>query len=1064
MSFNFSWPKFSRQFHADAAKMLDGALNRGPKPKVIADDIKVEDINMGTIPPELEILEIGELSSERLRGIFRLTYAGDAHLLLSTKVQANPLTRPNPSGSASPFEDVSSAFPSSTTSRGILFAARPLVVPMQLRLSSMRLKAIIVLVVSKQKGITLVFKNDPLESVEVSSTFDSVAVIQKYLQQEIEGQLREMFREDLPGIIHRLSQTWLSGRNRKSSNTTPSAPTKSVEPDTVQQPKDAFSADNAESQSIPIPPRKARSTASASMSKKTKSPARKRKTEKAATTVTATPPSSPPLRNSTFSTPRAPSRSFSSSAAGKAQSTKATSPSTSPVDRFSTSPTGKIGWGQNIADLSHSSSIGSLSGFHSGYAHDVENYDPTYGLRPDEIRISANRSNFSGLAQLARQETRGLGDFASLSLSGDKGKEKVNKPTSPPPIHSPTHRLGLEQSSDDEAVLQTDEEEEDDIDEVRGYPDHKWNEFDDVPDYPDIHQDSALLESSDAEQDDEDSEFGDDVEDLTQESEDEAGNFSRFGYPPASADFSNSAVEESARQSSSLFTPSSNLSVSPRKPSSSKMSASGSRSRSSTSGAGKIPKPPLVEYETIPAVGGGTFVRPRIYHNASRLQAPDVEEEDDLASSRMMGSTAASSTARGPASSHTYTIRPDGEELDDRDEVQQFVQESDEYTDESPSAAGHESLMTLDPDEMDPSSIAYRTQVYRQQYGRMYRPGYGRQLSVSSNEFSSSGASSRHPSYSPDEDVTARQRAWTPASRASTAPTSSYPSTHSTRPSSTSLAISTGDVPLKPSQGSSNRHSSLSASNSSNAMTMNASHHFMDLVNSNHTLSPFTRTLDTKGFAVRSHPVTPTSPSVVSGSTTGSGNARPGMVRGNTAIPQPQGRLNASMRTQSFDTRSLDGRSGGGRSVSGTSSPSIAGSAPVVGRRRTFKLAGSNKSTDNTPTRTPTIPASEDGFSNSPSHRVGNRPSPSIASTEQDSGSMYDGLDRQSSRPGMPQNPRSLSYNGNVPVRRSPAPVRRGASYNNDQPRRKRIGNHSGLANEIQNHNDSFNRMGSIRE
>lgn len=49
MSFNFSWPTFSRQFHADAAKMLDAALNRGPKPKVIADDIKVEDINMGTI-------------------------------------------------------------------------------------------------------------------------------------------------------------------------------------------------------------------------------------------------------------------------------------------------------------------------------------------------------------------------------------------------------------------------------------------------------------------------------------------------------------------------------------------------------------------------------------------------------------------------------------------------------------------------------------------------------------------------------------------------------------------------------------------------------------------------------------------------------------------------------------------------------------------------------------------------------------------------------------------------------------------------------------------------------
>jgi distribution and morphology protein 34 len=90
-----------------------------------------------------------------------------------------------------------------------LLASQPLLVPMTIRLSRLNLRAILILVVSASKGITLVFKNDPLQNVEVSSTFDSVEVIRGYLQQEIEGQLREMFREDLPGIIHRLSQTWL---------------------------------------------------------------------------------------------------------------------------------------------------------------------------------------------------------------------------------------------------------------------------------------------------------------------------------------------------------------------------------------------------------------------------------------------------------------------------------------------------------------------------------------------------------------------------------------------------------------------------------------------------------------------------------------------------------------------------------------------------------------------------------------------------------------------------------------------------------------------------------------
>lgn len=99
-------------------------------------------------------------------------------------------------------------------SSGILAAHQPLVVPMLLRLSQFRLNSYVVLVLSKQKGCTLVFKTDPLQNVEVSSTFDSIAVIQSFIQTEIEEQLREMFREDLPSIIHRLSQRWVAGQTR----------------------------------------------------------------------------------------------------------------------------------------------------------------------------------------------------------------------------------------------------------------------------------------------------------------------------------------------------------------------------------------------------------------------------------------------------------------------------------------------------------------------------------------------------------------------------------------------------------------------------------------------------------------------------------------------------------------------------------------------------------------------------------------------------------------------------------------------------------------------------------
>lgn len=212
MSFNFEWPTFPPEFYATATSTLDTALNRGSKPPIIVGDIKVHELNMGTVPPDLEILEIGDLSRDRFRGIFRLMYSGDAHLVLSIQVQANPLAK---SG------DGLDTFASPAMSRGMLFAATPLTVPMRVRLSQVKLRAIIVLVVSRAKGITLVFKNDPLESVRVSSTFDGVASIQKYLQDEIEGQLREMFREDLPSIIHRLSQEWL---NNESQNEQPPPP------------------------------------------------------------------------------------------------------------------------------------------------------------------------------------------------------------------------------------------------------------------------------------------------------------------------------------------------------------------------------------------------------------------------------------------------------------------------------------------------------------------------------------------------------------------------------------------------------------------------------------------------------------------------------------------------------------------------------------------------------------------------------------------------------------------------------------------------------------------------
>ncbi|KAK3995990.1 mitochondrial distribution and morphology protein 34 [Cladorrhinum sp. PSN332] len=198
MAFNFNWSPLTADagFYERARDLLTTALNKSPKPPIIVDDILVTEFNLGSVPPDLEILEIGDLAEDRFRGIFKMCYSGDAFLTLKTRVQANPL---NTYLSAKP----------GFTSPQPLAAASSLTIPLQITLSEIKLSAFIIVVFSKQKGLTLVFRNDPLESLKVSSTFDSIQFVRDYLQRTIEEKLRDLMMEELPAIIHRLSlQLW----------------------------------------------------------------------------------------------------------------------------------------------------------------------------------------------------------------------------------------------------------------------------------------------------------------------------------------------------------------------------------------------------------------------------------------------------------------------------------------------------------------------------------------------------------------------------------------------------------------------------------------------------------------------------------------------------------------------------------------------------------------------------------------------------------------------------------------------------------------------------------------
>ena len=65
MSFKIQWPQFGADFIESAIQQLNVALNSGKKPDNIAGPIEVINLFMGSRPPQLEILEITELLTER---------------------------------------------------------------------------------------------------------------------------------------------------------------------------------------------------------------------------------------------------------------------------------------------------------------------------------------------------------------------------------------------------------------------------------------------------------------------------------------------------------------------------------------------------------------------------------------------------------------------------------------------------------------------------------------------------------------------------------------------------------------------------------------------------------------------------------------------------------------------------------------------------------------------------------------------------------------------------------------------------------------------------------------
>lgn len=162
MSFKLNWNCIEKDsFSTYAKELLDEALNGSKRPNILSDDIKIIDLNFGTVAPIFQILEIGDLAIDKFRGIFNFKYYGDASITVTTKVSASLLKNYNNN-----IDDELSKFNNDNDNDNEFIKPNFIVsdcdfnIPLNLTLSNFKMSSIIIIVFSKTKGLTLVFKND----------------------------------------------------------------------------------------------------------------------------------------------------------------------------------------------------------------------------------------------------------------------------------------------------------------------------------------------------------------------------------------------------------------------------------------------------------------------------------------------------------------------------------------------------------------------------------------------------------------------------------------------------------------------------------------------------------------------------------------------------------------------------------------------------------------------------------------------------------------------------------------------------------------------------------------
>lgn len=215
MSFQIEWPTLDEATLEKIKAQITEVMNQGELPDAICDVMRVIDLNLGTVAPVLQFLDIPDVSEDGFEGHFKVAYAGNGSITLQTKVQVNPIAAKTPVSKRA------------LRHLGCLIAQEPMVVPLRITISEVQIDGELVLHLKKRvkeslrsdgslvledttvtavevpaaPHIAAQFKADPLKSVTITSSFDDFGSVKDYLQEQVEGSLRKLFVEDFPQIV-----------------------------------------------------------------------------------------------------------------------------------------------------------------------------------------------------------------------------------------------------------------------------------------------------------------------------------------------------------------------------------------------------------------------------------------------------------------------------------------------------------------------------------------------------------------------------------------------------------------------------------------------------------------------------------------------------------------------------------------------------------------------------------------------------------------------------------------------------------------------------------------------